>query len=440
MHERSPVVVAQGQSQAPQGGALAVSERRDAAKVSGGQQEDKASGRRVSLELDAHSIRGNDVMSTQVTVWGFAVNAGLLSCIALVLQNSSLVLMTRWSTAHRSRPINTGFMVLVVELVKMACCLWATAWELKQADPKVNLFIRIPQLLVSRETTLLVLPAALFTLQNYLIFISLANLDATTFQVLSQVKLFLAAIFSVWILKKYLTCIQWSSVLLLMFGIVLAGSGKPSSEKGAPNNAVGVIACLVSGVSSSFAGVYFEKILKGTSTSIAVRNIQIGFPAIVFSFGALLLRERGGTPFVHFNPIEGWDVPICLLVLNYALGGILVAVVVKYADNILKGFATGIAVIISGIFSAVAWGFRPDINFLIGCSLVCVGTVLYHSKLDGKYARAWARILPGGHRMPKTPTVATSPTSIPQLPEDMEPLGTPHNGFALEDDDASNRC
>lgn len=39
---------------------------------------------------------------------------------------------------------------------------------------------------------------------------------------------------------------------------------------------VGVMAVLMACISSGFAGVYFEKILKETKQSVWVRNIQLG--------------------------------------------------------------------------------------------------------------------------------------------------------------------
>lgn len=40
----------------------------------------------------------------------------------------------------------------------------------------------------------------------------------------------------------------------------------------------------------------------------------------------------------------------CVLYLQ-ALGGLVVAMVIKYADNILKGFATSLSIIISALIS-----------------------------------------------------------------------------------------
>ena len=143
-----------------------------------------------------------------------------------------------------------------------------------------------------------------------------------------------------------------------------------------------------------------------------MRNIQIGFPSIILSFGVLIFREHGAVPFVHFDPVQGWDFYVVLLILNHACGGILVAIVVKYADNIMKGFATGVAMVISGAYAAAFWGFKPDVYFVLGCVLVICGTVTYHSNIDHKRARDIARLLPGGHRIPDTPLITVNPEDI----------------------------
>lgn len=45
----------------------------------------------------------------------------------------------------------------------------------------------------------------------------------------------------------------------------------------------GFIAVLVACCMSGFAGIYFEKILKGSSVSIWIRNIQLALPSIFFA-------------------------------------------------------------------------------------------------------------------------------------------------------------
>ena len=36
---------------------------------------------------------------------------------------------------------------------------------------------------------------------------------------------------------------------------------------------------------------------------------------------------------------------------NKALGGLMIAVVIKYADNIIKGFASSLSIVFSSLFS-----------------------------------------------------------------------------------------
>ena len=49
-----------------------------------------------------------------------------------------------------------------------------------------------------------------------------------------------------------------------------------------------------------------------------------------------------------------------------AVGGLVVAVVVKYADNILKGFAASFSIITSCILTMILFDFRPNTMFIGG--------------------------------------------------------------------------
>jgi len=53
------------------------------------------------------------------------------------------------------------------------------------------------------------------------------------------------------------------------------------------------------------------------------------------------------------------------------------ALVVKYADNILKGFATSISILISSVASVFLFGFQISFTFAAGAALVLAATYLY---------------------------------------------------------------
>lgn len=65
-----------------------------------------------------------------------------------------------------------------------------------------------------------------------------------------------------------------------------------------------------------------------------------------------------------FHGYTKWVVAVVLL---QALGGLVVAVVVKYADNILKGFAASFSLITAILLSyAIFDDFKPSRTFTLG--------------------------------------------------------------------------
>jgi UDP-sugar transporter A1/2/3 len=49
-----------------------------------------------------------------------------------------------------------------------------------------------------------------------------------------------------------------------------------------------------------------------------------------------------------------------------AIGGLVVAVVVRYADNILKGFAAAISILTACVLCYFLFDFQPNSTFLAG--------------------------------------------------------------------------
>ena len=66
-----------------------------------------------------------------------------------------------------------------------------------------------------------------------------------------------------------------------------------------------------------------------------------------------------------------------MIVVNQAFGGLLVTVVGRYADNILKGFAASLSIIISVVMSVYLFGFSIDLQFVCGAAMVIGAIVMY---------------------------------------------------------------
>jgi UDP-sugar transporter A1/2/3 len=241
-------------------------------------------------------------------------------------------------------------------------------------------------------------PAFVYMIQNNLIYVAASNLDAATFQVTYQLKILTTAVLSVVMLRKHLTRLQWVSLFLLFIGVaavnIQANSPMPAVTKKAINSMsnilsvtvkpkvavtqrpiIGFIAVLSACILSGFAGVYFEKILKSTPQSIYIRNVQLG--VIGGILGVIAVYISDGAKVSAHGFFYGYDMAVWSVIMLHAFGGIVVAVVVKYADNIVKGFAASAAIIISCVVSMYIFDFELSALFLFGATLVIISTYMY---------------------------------------------------------------
>ena len=227
------------------------------------------------------------------------------------------------------------------------------------------------------------MPSLIYVIQNNLQYVAISNLDAATFQVTYQLKILTTAIFSVVMLGKHLNRLKWISLLILFIGVAMVqlqpakipAKKTQSSGDGTQNPMVGLLAVIASSLCSGFAGVYFEKILKGTPGSIWLRNIQMGIFGVFLGVGGMLIND--GSTVSKKGFLFGYSTIVWIVISMQAFGGLLVAVVVKYADNILKGFATSFSIILSCIVSVYIFSFTVSVQFLLGTFLVIMAIVLY---------------------------------------------------------------
>ena len=201
-----------------------------------------------------------------------------------------------------------------------------------------------------------------------------------------QLKILTTALFSVLLLGTSLSRLQWFSLALLFAGVALVQTEQSQPPPPPPPGAApppgppqhyvtGLAAVGASCLSSGFAGVYFERLLKRSGPSIWVRNAQLGAVGTVVGLAAMLAAEGRAVAAVGF--FHGYTAAVWAVVVNQAAGGLLVAVVVRYADNILKGFATALSIVASTAASAQLFGFRPRGAFLAGTGMVVAAVYLY---------------------------------------------------------------
>jgi UDP-sugar transporter A1/2/3 len=265
-----------------------------------------------------------------------------------------------------------------------------------------------------------------------LIDVAYAHLEANIFAVIVQTKMLFTAVFFVLVLHKKLARKQVYSLVILTVGVMLC-SMKPQntnnstvSDKTSTNTTKGILATLTIAMSSGFASVYTEKVIKANANvgqsasetglesskkddmestadedvettafirnqsvmeildsvvpikySLAYTQVQLALVSLVILgiYVTVLdysyIQEKG---FLHnFNHLA------FLSSVNSAVGGLIVAAVLKYADSVLKGYSTAVSVLLTGIASHMIFGTELPILYWMGLINVTISIFLYNA-------------------------------------------------------------
>jgi UDP-sugar transporter A1/2/3 len=98
-------------------------------------------------------------------------------------------------------------------------------------------------------------------------------------------------------------------------------------------------------------------------------------------FGYLTMYLSDGIEVKTKGFLFGYNNMVWIAITVQSAGGLLVALVIKYSDNIMKGFATSLAIIIACIVSMILFDFQLTLLFILGTTLVIFSIFIY-SKPD----------------------------------------------------------
>ncbi|KAG7239709.1 hypothetical protein INR49_028645 [Caranx melampygus] len=313
----------------------------------------------------------------------------------------TLVAATYTVALRYTRTISSGDLyfsttaVCITEVIKLILSLGMLAKSIKcrKPVPKVCFYVFSPRETGSpsrlknaimehvffspKELLKLSVPSVVYAVQNNMAFLALSNLDAAVYQVTYQLKIPCTALCTVLMLNRSLSRLQWFSVFMLCGGVTLV-QWKPAEVTKVQieqNPFLGFIAIAIAVLCSGFAGVYFEKVLKSSDTSLWVRNIQMYLSGIVVTLIVVYMTD--GERVLEKGFFFGYTPWVCFVVFLASVGGLYTSVVVKYTDNIMKGFSAAAAIVISTVASVILFGLQITITFASGAILVCISIYLY---------------------------------------------------------------
>jgi UDP-sugar transporter A1/2/3 len=353
----------------------------------------------------------NDSMTGTATEKNGSPPAGLSSfkmilLTMMVLQNSSTVLVGRYTRAGipKEDQYQVNHLILIIELSKfVASCVL----EFRTTDGKLWQSIQMHVLNKPMDALKITIPALLYLFQNTLLYVALENLTAPMFQVTYQFKLVTTAIMSVFMLSRKYSVQQWVCLVMISCGVAMVVLGETKPKEGADNSdakytnlGLGLIAVTFACMSSALAGVYFEKVLKKPATesdedgvktpppSLWMRNMQLAFYTVIIAAVQGMLHSEEGPPKPYLHGFNSWT---WALVILQAGGGLLVAAVIKYADNVLKGLATGVSVVLSSTLSMLLFGTPLSIQFLFGAVFILNAVWFFSNHLPQQLAKMFER-------------------------------------------------
>jgi len=291
------------------------------------------------------------------------------------------------SQQQKARYINSTAVALSEVFKSITCVLSIAATEksLKAAAAAVlQTFLSHPS-----ELFKVAIPAALYTVQNNVIYYALSHIDAVTFQITYQLKIVASLLSTRLLLGTRVSKARWASVVLLTAGVILVQLSQQEERDGADDAdrdsskkpLLGLLGVLLACGCSGLAGAVMEALLKAHDVPIAQRNLQVAVISLVLACVLGLYNDaekiRAGGFFQGYTPVV-WS-----MVAFDSMGGLLVSLLLKHTTSALKNFGAPIGIIVNCLLerfaTAKASGKPVNPKFLLGAALVIVALGAYTS-------------------------------------------------------------
>ena len=302
----------------------------------------------------------------------------LVVAATLTVFTCSQGLLMEASKVHGKYPYNSAVVPLLSELVKLILSILLLR-RARERDPAGTIMTTDV-----KSIMLFPIPSIIYVMHNNVQFYTMAYVDAATYQILGNLKIVTTGILFRFALGRLMTRTQWIALLLLTVGATVSQiSGCKGETLSAPmaGYALGVLsACL-----SATAGVYTEFLLKKNNDNLYWQNVQLYAFGVVFNGLRLtwddFFGENSGGNWL-FDCTNGFTAITWLIVVNFSFSGLFVSWLQKFADTIVKVYATSSAMLLTALLSVSFFGLEPSLQLFLGITIACCSLVLYFMPPD----------------------------------------------------------
>ncbi|RLN83988.1 hypothetical protein BBJ28_00016527 [Nothophytophthora sp. Chile5] len=323
-----------------------------------------------------------------------------LSFVMLVLQNTALSIVSKYSRDKAGPKYKPGTVVLLVELLKFTLC-YLMLLKNKRGDVAASVHtLRVEVFADTKGLTKMAVLAFLYAMQNMFALVAYDYVDVATYQIVYQLKIITTALFMLVLLHRRFSVVQWGAMLALMAGVAICSYSRlPAAAEHAEEDTaataalatkrfIGICVMLGLAVNSGLAAAYFERVMKShksistlqTLDPLWTRNLQLS--AISVAVTCVDLVRNFGDVWTH-GFFYGFHPTVFAVIFLQAVGGLTIAAVVRYSDNIVKNFGTSFSLIFSCIISNYMFDQTAPFSFYFGVLLVVVSVFVYS---DSRFA------------------------------------------------------
>ena len=216
--------------------------------------------------------------------------------------------------------------------------------------------------------------ALLYCINNQIVFILYQHVDVVSISLFRSFTSFLSAILLWALFSRPINRIQWSTIILQVIGLIIV---QYDACKKLPILEARLYLILLSNCSiTSICTVWNEHLLKNYSVNLYIQNLALYFFGSITNL-SLFLYSYKYTESYSKGFFEGYNLPALAVVLCNSILGIVITVVYKYADAIIKTFSSACA---TGALLFLNWSLfdQPtNLTASLGAVVIFISSYIY---------------------------------------------------------------
>jgi len=277
----------------------------------------------------------------------------MLSIVLAIVASTSLNLVV--SHVASKYTYNIAFVLLMVESLKLLLC----SIGMRLISNKNYFKIRWG----------FIVNALLYSVVNVLTHHITILVPSSIYNVLIQHKILWVVIFSIIILKRHFSKIQYMSLILILTGCILLKMTDTSSSI----SNMGIILIVLQGICSSLSSVWIEKMMKKEERCLISEDekkqklywfLNDSFQMYMFGIPVYIIGN-------YTTNISTVDVPFhlyLLMILISVINGIALGAIFVYYSSVVRSMISAIVI----VFLSLHHG-QFTLNIILGISLVLLG-------------------------------------------------------------------